>query len=38
LNRLGYNGIEELITHQWFEDFDWKALAEMKMKAPFIPV
>ena len=37
-NRLGFlGGAAELKDHPWFEDFDWDALANMTMKAPWIP-
>lgn len=35
--RLGYNGIEELKEHQWFDEFNWDDLEKKKMKVPFIP-
>ena len=36
-SRLGYKGINQIKQHQWFEDFSWKDLYNMKMEAPFIP-
>ena len=35
--RLGANGIDELKTHPWMENIDWKLLAEKKITPPFIP-
>lgn len=34
-NRIGYNGPDEIKSHPWFREVDWKNLK--KMKAPFIP-
>eukprot|EP00349_Pseudokeronopsis_sp_Brazil_P003762 CAMPEP_0202959940 /NCGR_PEP_ID=MMETSP1396-20130829/4139_1 /ASSEMBLY_ACC=CAM_ASM_000872 /TAXON_ID= /ORGANISM="Pseudokeronopsis sp., Strain Brazil" /LENGTH=263 /DNA_ID=CAMNT_0049678855 /DNA_START=371 /DNA_END=1162 /DNA_ORIENTATION=+ len=37
-NRLGYtNGVSELMNHYWFKGFDWDALRERRMKAPWVP-
>ena len=36
-SRLGFNGIQELKEHPWFENFNWDALYNKKMTAPFIP-
>lgn len=36
-NRLGIMGINELYSHSWFKNFNWKDLHDRKMKAPFIP-
>ena len=36
-SRLGYKGIYQIKQHNWFVDFDWKELYNMKMEAPFIP-
>ena len=36
--RLGYKGIYQIKQHNWFVDFDWKELYNMKMEAPFIPL
>ena len=36
--RLGYEGgISELKNHIWFKDFDWDALFNKSLNAPFIP-
>ena len=36
--RLGYtDGIKELKSHKWFEGFDWDALYNKTLSAPFIP-
>lgn len=35
--RLGNNGIDDLKEHAWFKDFDWEALRNKTLKAPFIP-
>ena len=35
--RLGLNGPSEVKAHPWFADFDWDALQERRMEAPFIP-
>jgi serine/threonine protein kinase len=37
MSRLGFNGIDELKDHKWFEDIDWELLYEMKVKPPFVP-
>ena len=39
LKRLGSgpNGAEDIKAHHWFTGFDWKALEERKMRAPFLP-
>ena len=34
-SRLGANGIDEITSHPFFRDFDWKNLK--KMDAPMIP-
>lgn len=36
-NRLGLNGPSEVKTHIWLREFDWKALLEKRMDAPFKP-
>jgi serine/threonine kinase 32 len=36
-SRLGYNGNEEVKAHPWFKDFDWEALNDYKIQAPYIP-
>lgn len=37
--RLGcmQGGISEVKSHPWFAGFDWDALAQRKMKAPYVP-
>lgn len=36
-HRLGYNGSDEIKNHPWLADFDWDALYERRLQAPFIP-
>lgn len=36
-NRLGLNGSDEVKQHIWLSDFDWTALLEQRLKAPFLP-
>jgi serine/threonine protein kinase len=36
--RLGSNGIEEIKQHNWFKNFDWIGLKNIKINAPFIPI
>ena len=35
--RLGYNGNDEVKLHPWFNDFDWRALNDERIEAPFCP-
>lgn len=35
--RLGHRGIGEVKNHPWFQDFDWNALYNKTLKAPFVP-
>ena len=35
--RLGYNGIEEIKSHPWIKDTNWKEIYLHNMKSPFIP-
>ena len=36
--RLGFTGgVNDLKNHVWFKDFDWDALLNKTLKAPFIP-
>jgi serine/threonine protein kinase len=35
--RLGYNGPQELKTHNWFKKYDWADLYNKKISAPFKP-
>ena len=37
INRLGYNGIKEIIEHPWLKYYPWKDLYEKKLEAPFSP-
>jgi hypothetical protein len=30
-------GVAEVKQHPWFKGFDWDALAQRKMKAPYVP-
>ena len=36
-NRLGRDGISELINHPWLRGFDWEELKKKYMKAHYIP-
>ena len=36
-NRLGLNGNAEVKAHSWFKDFNWQALLDRKVPAPFVP-
>ena len=33
--RLGYNNIDELINHSWFNGFDWEKLQKKQIISPF---
>ena len=35
--RLGANGIEEILNHPWLADFNWDALENKRLTAPFTP-
>ena len=35
MNRLGLNGPNEVKNHVWFRDYDWKALFDKKIVAPY---
>ena len=37
VNRLGYNGINEIKEHPWLKYYPWKDLYEKKLDAPFMP-
>ena len=37
VKRLGYNGINEIKNHLWFQDIDWDELLMKKINSPFIP-
>ena len=36
--RLGSKGIEEIKKHNWFKNFDWHGVINIKVNAPFIPI
>ena len=36
-NRLGLNGPAEVKNHIWLRDFDWQALCEKTLDAPYKP-
>lgn len=36
-NRLGSRGMNEVKNHKWFENYDWNALLNKQIPAPFIP-
>lgn len=36
-NRLGFNGPSELKNHIWLRDYDWQALLDKKLVAPYKP-
>ena len=31
------NGVKDILNHRFFNDFDWKSFAFLKMEAPYIP-
>ena len=35
--RLGFNSIEDIKSHSFFENIDWDELYALKTKAPIIP-
>lgn len=35
-NRLGYNNIEEILNHSWFEEINWKDLYDKKIKSELL--
>ncbi len=35
--RLGKNGIHELIEHGWLKDIPWKELYNKEVNSPYIP-
>lgn len=37
ITRIGYNSIEEIKDHKWFEDIDWIFLKQRTLKANYIP-
>lgn len=36
-NRLGLNGPNEVKQHVWVKDYNWQALLEKKLPAPYLP-
>lgn len=36
--RLGYNGADEVLAHEWLRDFDWDSYRNQTLPAPFKPV
>lgn len=36
-NRLGNNGAHEVKNHPWLRNFNWDALYERRLRAPFVP-
>lgn len=36
MDRLGFNGIEEIKNHPWFATINWKDYYDKKLKSPFI--
>ena len=36
-NRLGKNGIKEVIEHSWFNGYDWNEMKKKKKLAPYVP-
>lgn len=36
-NRLGFNGIEEIMGHPFFREIDWNKLQRLEVKAPITP-
>ena len=35
--RLGNNGADEIMSHPWFADLDFKKLLKKKIRSPYIP-
>lgn len=35
--RLGFQGVEEIKSHEWFQDVDWAMLRRRELVPPFIP-
>lgn len=35
--RLGSNGIDEVINHPWFNGLDWEAIKAKEVKTPYVP-
>lgn len=36
--RLGYKNIEEVMSHPFFQDFDWKQLKNIALKSPLCDI
>lgn len=36
-SRLGYNGVEEVMSHPWLQDINWNKMLAKKYPAPFMP-
>ena len=37
MNRLGFNGSQEVKYHPWLKSYPWAKLARKEVKAPFTP-
>ena len=37
INRLGFNGAEEVREHPWFKDYNWEKLLSKDLVSPYIP-
>lgn len=37
-NRLGFNGIEEIMAHPFFADMDWNKLQRLEVEPPLLPM
>lgn len=35
--RLGANGIEEILSHPWLKNINWRSLYQQKIKVPYKP-
>lgn len=35
--RLGANGVEEILSHPWFEDIDMDKLLKKEIEPPYVP-
>ena len=35
--RLGTNGVEEVMAHPWLKDIDWSRMLGKKYPSPFLP-
>ena len=36
-NRIGHNGIEEIIEHPWFKSINWNKLEKKELPSPYLP-